>query len=65
MTVLFEKCKGCGLCVTACPIKIVAIQREKRNAKGYFTSSCTAPEKCVGCAMCWTICPDCAIVVEK
>lgn len=33
MQVLFERCKGCGLCVTACPKKLVAIQKEKRNEK--------------------------------
>jgi len=38
MTVITERCKGCGLCTTACPKKIVEIQKEKRNRKGYFTS---------------------------
>lgn len=41
MTVLSEKCKGCGLCVTACPKNIVALQKEKRNKKGYFFAVCT------------------------
>ena len=31
----FERCKGCALCTTACPKKIVEIQKEKRNSKGY------------------------------
>lgn len=29
MTVLSEKCKGCGLCVTACPKNIVAAPKGK------------------------------------
>ncbi len=65
MTVNFEKCKGCGLCTTSCPKKIVAIQKEKRNAKGYFTSTCIDDAACIGCAMCAIMCPDCAITVEK
>ena len=36
MTVISERCKGCGLCTAACPKKIVEIQKEKRNKKGYF-----------------------------
>ena len=65
ITVNFEKCKGCGLCTTACPKEIVEIQKEKRNRKGYFTSTCIDDSKCIGCAMCATMCPDCAITVEK
>ena len=34
MTVISERCKGCGLCTAACPKKIVEIQKEKRNKKG-------------------------------
>jgi len=65
MTVNFEKCKGCGLCTTSCPKNIVALQKEKRNAKGYHTAICIDQEKCIGCAMCAIMCPDCAITVEK
>ncbi len=65
MIVDFEKCKGCGLCTTTCPKKIVEIQKEKRNAKGYLTAICIDEEKCIGCAMCAIMCPDCAIIIEK
>ncbi len=65
MTVDFERCKGCGLCITACPKKIVELQKEKRNAKGYFTAHCIDDEACISCAMCAVMCPDCAIVVTK
>ena len=41
MQVRFERCKGCGLCVTVCPKQIVALQKEHRNEKGYFTAECT------------------------
>ena len=30
-----ELCKGCGLCVTACPKKILAISKTKLNHKGH------------------------------
>ena len=60
-----DMCKGCGLCTTACPKKIVTIQKEKRNKKGYFYAACTDDSACISCAMCATMCPDCAIVIEK
>ena len=42
ITVDFEKCKGCGLCTTACPKKIVEIQKEKRNrnVRDYVSRLC-------------------------
>ncbi|MEE0023820.1 MAG: 4Fe-4S dicluster domain-containing protein [Ruminococcus sp.] len=65
MQVRFERCKGCGLCVTVCPKKIVALQKEHRNEKGYFTAVCTDQDACISCAMCASICPDCAITIQK
>lgn len=65
MTVTTERCKGCGLCVTACPKKIVELQKEKRNKKGYFYAVCINQDACISCAMCATMCPDCAITIEK
>ena len=65
MTVRTERCKGCGLCADACPKKIVAINKEKRNKAGYFTAECIDDNACIGCAMCAMMCPDCAIVIEK
>ncbi len=63
MQVLFERCKGCGLCVNACPKNIVTLQKEKRNEKGYFTAVCTDQSACIACAMCAMMCPDCAIEI--
>lgn len=65
INVIFEKCKGCGLCINACPQKIVQIQKEKINSYGYFTAVCIDNEKCKGCTMCALMCPECAIIVER
>ena len=65
ITVNEDLCKGCGLCVEACPKKIVAISRERLNKKGYHPSQCIQMDACIGCAFCATICPDAAITVEK
>ena len=45
-------CKGCGMCVHACPLKIIALDKTRLNAKGYHPAQLVEPEKCVGCASC-------------
>ena len=34
-------CKGCGLCIEVCPKKILALHKEKINAKGYHPITVT------------------------
>lgn len=65
MTVNEDRCKGCGLCITACPKKIIALAVHRINRKGYNPAECVEPAKCIGCALCAVMCPDVAITVEK
>jgi len=65
VTVSEKLCKGCGLCVTACPRKIMALDEGKINEAGYHPAHVIDEEKCTACAMCALMCPDVAIVVEK
>lgn len=58
-------CKGCELCTTVCPVKIIVMDRSKINAKGYHPATVTDMDKCIGCANCATICPDVVITVER
>ncbi|GMQ62871.1 MULTISPECIES: 4Fe-4S dicluster domain-containing protein [Vallitalea] len=60
-----ELCKGCGLCTTVCPKKIVVLSKDKINSKGYHPATVTDMDQCIGCAFCATICPDVVIKVEK
>ncbi len=60
-----DLCKGCGLCITACPKHIIALDETALNAKGYHPAHVTDAEKCIACAMCATMCPDVVIKVEK
>ncbi len=60
-----DRCKGCGLCVSACPKKLITISGAALNKKGYWPAVITDPEACVGCASCAMMCPDCVIRVER
>jgi len=59
-----ERCKGCELCIPACP-KQIMVMSEKINKKGYHPAKQIKPEECTGCAFCAMICPDIAIEVFK
>ncbi|MCR5608696.1 MAG: 4Fe-4S binding protein [Lachnospiraceae bacterium] len=58
-------CKGCGLCVSACPKQILALSKEKMNSKGYHPATIIDMEKCIGCTSCAIMCPDVVITVER
>lgn len=59
-----EKCKGCDLCIIACPTKTLGLTKEV-NGKGYHYSYMAQPETCIGCAACALVCPDSVITVYK
>ena len=65
LTFRTDRCKGCGLCVSACPKGLLAIARDKINQKGHHPAEITDQEKCAGCAFCAMMCPDCVIKVER
>jgi len=59
----FERCKGCGLCVTVCPKNGIIISN-RSNKTGYFPAEAKNTD-CTGCANCAIICPDTAIEVYR
>ena len=59
-----EKCIGCGLCVAACPTKVIDLHSEV-NGKGYHYAYMKEPEACIGCTSCAMVCPDSVISVYK
>lgn len=58
-----ERCKGCELCISVCPVKILALHKVTINSKGYRPACVVEAEKCIGCANCAIMCPDGAISV--
>ena len=58
-----EKCKGCELCVTACPQNSLE-QSRNVNAKGYLYIV-KIEDNCTGCTNCALVCPEGAITVYR
>lgn len=59
-----EKCKGCKLCVVACPYGVLSLNKEV-NSKGYHYSYMENPEACIGCTNCGMVCPDSCLTVYR
>jgi 2-oxoglutarate ferredoxin oxidoreductase subunit delta len=59
-----ELCKGCYLCVRACPVQ--ALEADSRaNSQGTCPALNARPGDCTGCANCYEVCPDVAITVYR
>ena len=50
-------CKGCGICATLCPRKVLEIKDDKEVISN--------PEMCIKCAQCELRCPDYAIYIRE
>lgn len=59
-----DRCKGCGLCVEACPKEVIVLAK-KVNVNGYPYVEAVRPDDCIGCASCAIVCPDACITVYK
>jgi 2-oxoglutarate ferredoxin oxidoreductase subunit delta len=64
VTIIEDRCKGCGYCITYCPKGILEFS-ERYNKKGYHPPQVTRPEDCVNCHYCEIICPDFAVFSEE
>lgn len=58
-------CKGCGLCVDACPEHIIELDHARITDKGYHPAALVDEGRCTGCMSCAVMCPDVAITVER
>lgn len=60
-----ERCKGCDLCVVACPCEVLMLQPKEVNNRGYHFAYAVDESRCIGCAACATVCPDGCITVYR
>ncbi len=57
VSIIEERCKGCNICATYCPKKILGLREDgKMEVKD--------PGNCIACDLCELRCPDYAIKVE-
>jgi 2-oxoglutarate ferredoxin oxidoreductase subunit delta len=62
--ILKEDCKGCGVCVDACPHAALKLSTDL-NRRGHRYAYQMTAESCTGCTLCYIQCPSSAIVVYK
>ena len=58
-----ERCKGCELCIGACPQHVLALDERVVNPLGYHPIRLTDPAGCTSCALCARVCPDAIFTV--
>jgi 2-oxoglutarate ferredoxin oxidoreductase subunit delta len=57
-------CKGCDLCVNACPKEVISLDLNRLTAKGYHPAYLSS-EGCTGCAICAIVCPEAALTIYR
>lgn len=60
-----ERCKGCNLCVVACPKDVLLLQPKEVNDRGYHFAFPDNESACIGCTACAAVCPDGCITVYR
>ncbi|MCR5781060.1 MAG: 4Fe-4S binding protein [Bacteroidaceae bacterium] len=60
-----ERCKGCSLCVEACPLDLIKLADKKVNLRGYRYVEQVNQDACTGCTSCAIVCPDGCITVYR
>ena len=60
-----NRCKGCDLCVVACPADVLELQPKEVNDRGYHYAYDKNPDACIGCASCAAVCPDGCFTVYR
>jgi len=58
-----DACKGCDLCVDACPPNVLVMTTDQLNARGYRYP--LLEPGCTGCQICAQVCPDFVFQVYK
>jgi len=60
------RCKGCALCVGACPPGLLTMAEHRLNQRGYHPAQFVdRAGRCTGCGLCAVICPDVCFTVYR
>jgi 2-oxoglutarate ferredoxin oxidoreductase subunit delta len=63
LDVATDRCKGCELCISACPKHCLALTTGAVNALGHHPIHLVDADACTSCALCARICPDSVFTV--
>jgi 2-oxoglutarate ferredoxin oxidoreductase subunit delta len=57
-------CKGCNLCVSACPQESLELDMDRLTSKGYHPVHLIGDD-CTGCGICAIVCPEASLTVYR
>ena len=63
LAIAADRCKGCELCITACPHHVLELDLSIVNSLGYHPVRLTDPVGCTSCVLCARVCPDAVFTV--
>ena len=63
LSIRTDHCKGCELCVVACPRHCLELDTSVVDLLGYHPVRLTDPAECTSCAICARVCPDAVFTV--
>ena len=63
LAIATDRCKGCELCIGACPHHVLELDPGVVNPLGYHPIRLIDPAGCTSCALCAKVCPDTVFTV--
>jgi len=58
-----ELCKGCWLCINACPVKVLEKDSGLNSSGAYPAKPAAGSTACIACGSCYEVCPDVCIQI--
>lgn len=63
LEIAVHRCKGCQLCIGACPKHVLELDESLVNGLGHHPIRLTDAAACTSCALCARICPDAVFTI--